>query len=270
MSSTRHIQSADGSLIAVTRDGEGPPVILVGGAFNDATTVAGLAGVLSPAFETFVYDRRGRGKSTDERAAGGDPVQAEVDDLAAIAAAAGGPALVFGHSSGAILALEAAARGVPMARLAVYEPPYVIPGTRPQPPTDLRDRLTGLLDAGDRGAAAALFLTECAAVPPQAVEQMRDSPVWPWFTGLADSLPYDAAVTGPGATLPAARLASIGLPVLVVSGGGTEPWLTAAAAEVAAAIPDARPAILDGHDHSVLQRPEALALMLSGFFATDS
>jgi pimeloyl-ACP methyl ester carboxylesterase len=263
---TEHVVSRDGTRIAFERTGDGPPVILVGGAFNDATTVAALAGVLAPSFAPIGYDRRGRGKSTDERAPAGDRVAAEVADLAALVEHIGEPACVFGHSSGGILAMEAAIRGVPFAKIAVYEPPYVVENVRPRPREDLLDRTVELLANGDRDGAAALFLTESAGVPAPGVEQMKGSPMWPWFTGLAESLPYDIAVSGPGNILPADRLAALGVPVLVLAGGNTEPWLAAASRAVAAAIPHAEHRTVAGQDHGVLHQPEALRGPLAEFF----
>ncbi len=113
---------------------------------------------------------------------------------------AGGPARVFGHSSGAVLALEAAARGLDISKVAAYEPTYVTEGTRPRPPDDLADRLRELIDAGQRDEAAALFLAENAGMPAEVIDGMRGSPMWGWFTGLAHTLPYDVSGDhGPGA-----------------------------------------------------------------------
>ena len=123
-----------------------------------------------------------------------------------------------------------------------------------------------LLADGDRDAAAGLFLTESAGVPAPGVEQMKASPMWPWFTRLAASLPYDIEVTGPGNVLPADRLATIAVPVLVLNGGNTEPWLAEAARAVAAAVPHAHHSVVDGQDHGVLHQPDALRPALVEFF----
>ncbi|HEY3467056.1 MAG TPA: alpha/beta hydrolase, partial [Amycolatopsis sp.] len=104
-----NVTSADGTTIFFEQRGTGAPVILVGGAFNDRTTVAALAGVLAPDFTTITYDRRGRGDSGDTAPYA---VEREIEDLAALIAQVGGTASVFGHSSGAVLALEAAAAGI--------------------------------------------------------------------------------------------------------------------------------------------------------------
>jgi pimeloyl-ACP methyl ester carboxylesterase len=257
------VTSADGTLIAIEKKGQGPPVILVGGAFNDRYTVAGLAVVLAPDFTAVAYDRRGRGDSGDSP---DYAVEREIEDLAAVIAHAGGPAGVFGHSSGAVLALEAAQHGVGISKLAAYEPTYVIEGIRPRPPGDLAGRLRAQIDAGHRDQAAALFLAENAGMPAEVIESMRGSQMWGWFTGLAHTLPYDTVVCGPGMMLPAGRFADITLPVLAIGGGASPPWLPAAARAVADAIPGARYVTLDGQDHGVLNQPDALRPLLTGYF----
>jgi pimeloyl-ACP methyl ester carboxylesterase len=261
------VSSADGTSIAVERTGDGPPVILIGGAFNDRSTVAGLAAVLAPEFTAVTYDRRGRGDSGDTPPYA---VEREIDDLAAVIAHAGGPARVFGHSSGAVLALEAAARGLHISKVAAYEPTYVIEGTRPRPPDDLADRLRALIDAGQRDEAAALFLAENADMPAEVIDGMRGSPMWGWFTGLAHTLPYDVTLCGPGMRLPASRLAAITVPVLAIGGGASPPWLPAAAQAVADAVLEARYVTLDGQDHGVLQQPGALRPLLTSHFGPDT
>ncbi|KZB79853.1 alpha/beta fold hydrolase [Amycolatopsis regifaucium] len=256
------VTSADGTLIAFERTGEGTPVILVGGAFNDRTTVAGLATTLAPDCTAIAYDRRGRG---DSGAGAVYSVEREVEDLAAVIDHVGGSAAVFGHSSGAVLALEAAARGVPMTRLAVYEPPYIVDDSRPKPASDLFDRVRALIADGDRDDAAELFLTEAAATPAEVVKGMRTDPFWAWFTGLAHTLPYDIALCGPGGALPAGRLAKITAPTLVMDGGESDAWLRAAARAVAETVPGARHVTVEGQDHGVLQQPDALRGLLTEF-----
>jgi pimeloyl-ACP methyl ester carboxylesterase len=266
-SSFETVVSADGTAIAVERAGEGPPVILVGGAFNDRSTVAGLAAVLADGFTAVTYDRRGRGDSGD--AASYAP-EREIEDLAAAIKYAGGAAGVFGHSSGAILALEAAARGLDISKVAAYEPAYVIEGTRPRPGDDLASRLEALLGRGDRDGAVVLFQTEVVGLPAEMIEGMRGSPVWGWFTGLAHTLPYDVILTGPGMRLPAGRFAGITVPVLGIGGGASPPWLPAAARAAAEAVPGGRYVTLDGQDHGVLQQPAALGPLLSSFFGAST
>ncbi len=258
------VTSADGTKIAVERAGGGPPVILAGGAFNARSTVAGLAAVLADGFTAVTYDRRGRGDSGDTASYAADR---EIDDLAAVISYAGTPAGLFGHSSGAVLALEAAAAGLGISKVAAYEPTYVIEGTRPRPGDDLAGRLQTLLDHGDRDGAVALFQAEVVGLPAEMISGMRGSPMWGWFTGLAHTLPCDLALCGPGMQLPAGRFAAITVPVLAIGGGASPPWLPAAARAVAEAIPGGRYVTLDGQDHGVLQHPGALRDLLTSFFA---
>jgi pimeloyl-ACP methyl ester carboxylesterase len=115
------VRSSDGTEIAFDRSGDGPPLVLVVGAFSDRCSTKALGTGLRDVFTVYEYDRRERGDS------GSTPsyaVDREVEDLAAVIEVAGDPAFVFGHSSGGALALEAAARAVPIRALVVHEPPY--------------------------------------------------------------------------------------------------------------------------------------------------
>ncbi|MFF9561580.1 alpha/beta fold hydrolase [Streptomyces albus] len=138
------VQSRDGTTIAYERSGAGPAVVLVAGAFCDRGWFDSLAAELAAGFTVYSYDRRGRGDSGDSRAFS---IDAEVEDLRAVVAATGETPLVYGLSSGAALALEAAAQAVPMRKLAVYEAPYMDDDQRDV--TAQRD-LERLIAAGDR------------------------------------------------------------------------------------------------------------------------
>jgi pimeloyl-ACP methyl ester carboxylesterase len=269
------VTSADGTRIALERTGSGAPVILVGGAFNDRSTVAALAATLAPGFAAITYDRRGRGDSTNND--GDFDVNREFDDLAAVidravieqasgTGRAGGTVSVFGHSSGGVLAIEAALRGLPVERLAVYEPSYIPASARTQPGADLYQRLVQLIGQDRRDDAVTLFQTEAVGLPAAMVEGMRSSDFWGWFTGLAHTLPYDVALHG-DYEVPAARLAALRIPVLAVDGGQSPEWMRTGTRNVAASVPDGRYLTLDGQDHGVLQHPEALHPALSGFLA---
>jgi pimeloyl-ACP methyl ester carboxylesterase len=249
------VTSADGTAIAFERTGSGPAVILIGGAFNDRTTVADLATLLAPDFTVYTYDRRGRGDSGDTV---DYAVRREVDDLAALISHAGGAAAVFGHSSGAVLALEAARAGLPITSVVAYEPPFA-PHLG-----DLLDRLRKLVSEDRRDEAAAMFLAEAGGAPAEVVADMRSSPMWGWFTGLANTLPYDVELC---VTVGIDSLARISVPVLAIAGGDSPPPLTLPARAVAEAVPGARQVVLAGHDHGVLQRPEDLGPILREFLA---
>jgi len=256
------VTSVDGTRIAVERTGSGAPVILIGGAFNDRSTVAALAATLAPDFTAITYDRRGRGDSTNNDR--GFDVNREVDDLARVIEQAGGTASVFGHSSGGVLAIEATLRGVPIERLAVYEPSYVPASARTQPGADLYERLVHLIRQDRRDEAVTLFQTEAVGLPAAMVEGMRASDFWGWFTGLAHTLPYDVAIHG-NYEPPAARLAALRIPVLAVDGSKSPEWIRTGTHTVAEAVPGGRYVTLDGQDHGVLHHPEALRPVLSAF-----
>lgn len=270
------VTSADGTRIALERTGSGAPVILIGGAFNDRSTVAALAATLAPGFTAITYDRRGRGDSTNKDR--DFDVNREFDDLAAVIEQvggiergggierAGGMVSVFGHSSGGVLGIEAALRGLPIERLAVYEPSYIPASARPQPGADLYERLVRLIGQDRRDDAVTLFQTEAVGLPAAMIEGMRASDFWGWFTGLAHTLPYDVALHGDYEP-PAGRLAALRIPVLAVDGSQSPQWIRTGTRAVADAVPGGRYVTLDGQDHGVLHHPEALRPVLSAFLA---
>lgn len=264
MSDFETVRSADGTTIAFERRGDGPPVILIGGAFNDRTTVTGLAEALAPTYTAVVYDRRGRGDSGVVPPAAA-PAAREVEDVAALIEAVGGSAYLFGHSSGAVLALEAT-RQLAVPKVAVYEPPYLVDDSRPGPAPDYPDRLRALLTEGRRDEAVTLFQTEAVGLPAEAVDGMRGTAMWEWFLRFADSLAHDAALFEPDNGVPADRLGTISVPTLAIDGSATWPALLASTKAVAEAIPGARHVTLPGQDHGVLGQPEALRPVLVDFF----
>jgi pimeloyl-ACP methyl ester carboxylesterase len=252
-------RSADGTPIALRRSGEGPALVLVTGAFCDASSPAPLQALLAPRFSVLAYDRRGRGSSGD---CPPYAVQREVEDLAAVIDAAGGTASIYGHSSGARLALDAAAAGVPMSRLAVYEPPFN-PGNPDPDVASWRARVEALLAAGDRRGAATEHLLG-SGTPEHVVEHMRSAPWWPAMEALAHTLPYDEALCG-DLTIPVGRLAGVAVPTLVLAGGNSDPDWRAALRTVAGTLRDGRYAELDGQHH--VPADDVLAPVLADFFA---
>jgi pimeloyl-ACP methyl ester carboxylesterase len=261
---TDTVRSSDGTTIAFDRSGDGPPLVLVGGALSDRSAGASLAAHLVERFTVIAYDRRGRGDSGDT---GPYAVDREVDDLLALIVDAGGSAFVFGHSSGAALALEAAARGLPIERLALYEPPFIVDDSRPEPPRDYVTRLEELVSADRRGDAVEYFMTVVVGVPADMVTQMRSSPMWASMEALAHTISYDGKVMGDamaGNPQPLQRWASVTIPTLVMDGGASPAWQHNGVRALVDVLPNVRHRTLEGQDHGAAD--EVLAPALIEFF----
>lgn len=252
-------RSEDGTAIAFDRVGEGPPIILVVGAFNDRATGAPLAAALQDCFRVVTYDRRGNSGDTPPYA-----VEREVEDLEAIIEEVGGSASVFGYSSGAVLSLIAAARGLAITRLAFYDLPLSAAGARIERPEDLAARLAGLVEADRRGDAVALFQAEGVGLPAEVVAQLRQAPFWPALEAMAHTLVYETEIVGDG-SLPVELAASVAIPTLAIAGGERCPFMRETPLALAAVMPGARARILEGQSHDIV--PHALAPVLEEFFS---
>jgi pimeloyl-ACP methyl ester carboxylesterase len=262
--------SADGTPIAFDRTGQGPAVILVASALADRSDAAKLAGLLAERFTVINYDRRGRGDSGDTSPYA---VEREVEDLDALIQTAGGSASVFGSSSGAVLALRAAASGLNITRLAVYEPPFRVDG-QPLPP-GFKVQLEQLLAADRRGDAVKHWMRTDMGVPAVILVFLRLLPgTWRKLTAMAHTLPYEYAVMGDtlaGRPLRAEPWAAITIPTLVMDGTKSPPRLRSGAAALTRVLPNARRRTLAGQDHSaVVRSPNALAAVLVEFFNARS
>jgi len=258
----RTVISKDGTPIAFDQPGEGPPIILVVGAFNERSTGAPLAATLSNHFTVFNYDRRGRGAS-------GDTVPyatlREIEDLDAIITEAGGQAAVFGYSSGAILALMAAARGLSITKLACYDPPFFGDAQSSQRFKELVEQLAELIALGQRGEAVELFQTQALSIPASIVAQMRQAPFWPALEAIAPTLVYESTLLGEMDVL-AEQLPSITVKTLVISGGEVQARMLQAAQVVADALLTASYRSLSGQTHDLV--PAVLAPVLEEFFVS--
>ena len=254
--------SADGTAIAFDRFGEGPPVIMVVGAFNTRSTTEPLARALEQRFTVFNYDRRGRGDSGDTEPYA---IDREIEDLDALVVEAGGSASVFGYSSGAVLALKAAASGLAITKLALYEPPFRADDSYPALPGDLAEQLAKLVSAGRRGDAVELYQTRAVGIPEELVAQLRHAPFRPSLEALAHTLVYDATIIG-DLSLPTELIASIVAPTLVICGERSSPFMRSAAQAVAATLPNGRLCDLAGQSHDI--SPEATAPVVAEFLAS--
>lgn len=257
------VTSRDGTTIAFERSGEGPALILVDGALGSRSfgSMRPLAALLAPHFTVYAYDRRGRGDSGDTAPFA---VEREIEDIDALIADAGGSAFVYGISSGAMLALEAARqRPNSITKLALYEPPYSIDEASIERFKEYRTQLGEVLAESRRGDAVELFMRLVGA-SDDGVAATRQSPAWPAFEAVAPTLAYDAAAMG-DSSVPSERVASLTTPTLVMDGGASFPFMHTAADTLAAALPHAQRRTLEGQTHDVAG--EVLAPVLVEFFA---
>ena len=256
--------SRDGTPIAYDQSGNGPALILVGGAFQHRTgdpQTAQLAALLAPRFTVYHYDRRGRGDSGDTLPYA---VEREIEDLDALIHEAGGEAFVFGMSSGAVLALEAAINKLNVTSMALYEPPYNNDSAARSAMMNYTKQLNSLLMEGRRGDAAALAMKTFGA-PEEAIAGMRRSPGWSEIESIAPTLTYDAAVMGDYA-VPSERLTSLNVPVLVLDGGASPDWARRVVGTLVEVLPNAQRRTLEGQTHNV--DPQVLAPVLVEFFTS--
>jgi pimeloyl-ACP methyl ester carboxylesterase len=262
------VTSSDGTSIAFDRSGDGPALILVDGAlcYRASGPNGPLAEHLAPYFTVYTYDRRGRGDSGDTAPYA---VEREVEDLEALISHAGGSAFVYGISSGAALALEAAKCGLPIQKLALYEAPFVVDDTRPPVPSDYPGRLADLVASDRRPESIRLFMREGVRVPAIFVAMMRVMPAWPKIRSVAHTLPYDTTIMGDlqrGNPLPPGRWDSVKAPTLVVVGGKSPAWMRHGMEQLAGVLPNARHRTLEGQTHLV--KPKAIAPVLVDFFTS--
>ena len=229
----KNISSRDGTSLAYESAGRGATIVLVSGAMSTGATVAPLAARLAERFRVVVYDRRGRGGSGDTPPYA---VEREVEDLAALIEAMGGEAALYGVSSGGALALRAAASGLPVRQVAVYETPYAMSEEDLGERARYTERLTAALGEGRRGDAVELFL-RLTGLGEDVIRGARQSPMWAGMESIAPSLAYDDAVMGDGSA-PRELLSSI--PVRYVP-RGTDSAIARAAARIHAGL--ASPAI---------------------------
>jgi pimeloyl-ACP methyl ester carboxylesterase len=266
----RTVRSTDGTSIALEQSGQGPAVVLVAPAFGTRADERALAASLAPSFTVVAYDRRGRGDSGDTAPYA---VEREIDDLAALLAAVGGSAYVFGHSSGAVLALDAArVLASQIAKLALYEPPFIIDASRPPMPEEFAAHLRELVAAGRRGDAVEYWQTQLG-LPAEAIAQMRQSPMWAGLEALAPTLPYDATIMGDtqrGDPLPLRKWAAVSVPTLVLDGttlmgrADLHAFMRHGADALASLLPHAQRRTLEGRDHG--PAAQVLAPALTEFF----
>jgi pimeloyl-ACP methyl ester carboxylesterase len=259
------LTSSDGTTIAYEKSGTGPAVVLVDGAmcYRASGPARPLAQRLAEDYTVYIYDRRGRGESGDVEPYS---IDREVDDLAAVVKKAGGSAYAYGISSGAALVLEAASRGLPITKAAVYEIPLITEGGRDANLAEYNRQLQEALAAGKRSKAVKLFM-RLVEVPAPVVALMPLMPVWSKLKGIAHTLPYDHALLGDspaGHESPLPHWANSTVPTLAMGGGKSPDWMQKAQRTLAESIPGAEHRTIPGQTH--LLKPDAIAPVLREYF----
>ncbi|MEX0648016.1 MAG: alpha/beta hydrolase [Balneolaceae bacterium] len=257
--------SKDGTLIAYDKTGSGPALILVDGAlcYRESGPSVPLAKQLADQFTGYTYDRRGRGDSSNVQPYS---VEREIEDIEALINEAGGKAYVYGISSGAALALEAANAGLPIKKLALYEAPFIVDDSRKPISENYMIELRELLDADRRGASVKLFLRKAVGLPSPIVFLMPLMPAWSKLKSVAHTLPYDGTIVEKelkGEPFQPMRWDSVNIPTLVTGGGKSEKWIQNSGKALAEILPDARYISLKKQTHMV--KPEVLAPVLKEF-----
>lgn len=258
------VTSQDGTTIAFDMYGEGPSLILVSGATATRAMEVSLAETVSEHFTVFAYDRRGRADSGDTAPC---MVEKEIEDIGTLITYAGGSAFVFGHSSGAVLAVRAAASGLSIPKLAVYEPPFIVDDSRPPAPDDYLEHFDRLISEGRRGDALAYFMTAAVGTREESVAQPRSAPFWESSESVAHAIPYDGRTMSDatsGKPLASDPWGTIEIPTLVMDGGASEDWIRNGSRQPAQRLPYSRYITLEGQDHGPAD--DVLAPMLVEFF----
>ncbi|MFD0714111.1 alpha/beta fold hydrolase [Paenibacillus sp. GCM10027626] len=263
------VTSKDGTKIAYDKVGQGPSLILVAGAFSyrKFPGQVQLAHLLSEHFTVYNYDRRGRGDSGDTPSY---TIEREMEDLQAMIDEAGGSAFVWGLSSGAVLALQTAAAGANIKKLALHEPPLVVDDAGHKPPEDFVKSVSVLISANRRGEAIKYFMTKGMGAPSFVVSLMRVMPgVWSKLMAVAHTLPYDAALLDgymDGKALPEKLWDAVTMPTLVIEGTESPVALRHGAHALAGNLPNARLLSKKGLGHTKKLDTKKISSELAAFF----
>lgn len=251
------VVSADGTTIAYEKCGSGPPVVVIGGGLNDRAMFTPLAQIMSERFTVYNYDRRGRGDSGY-----GDPdqwtIDREVEDLVAVLDAVGEPSHVFANCTGGMIAILAAAAGVPMVKLGLYEPPYwSLAATAEQLAT-----LKQVIAEDRRDEAVTIFGRDIVRfMSDETLERFKQHPAWRAFQSMAPSTYYDGIISKDHTQIPFEELPKITVPTLVMRGDEGERGIHDACARIAEEIPQATLVTKEGYNHLFDQKAWTPLLM---------
>lgn len=237
------VTSDDGTEIAFSRQGNGPPLLLVHGTTASARRWDALLPRFADRFTVAAMDRRGRGGSGDGT---GYHLRREAEDIAAVAGALGPSVAVLAHSYGALCSLEAATMSSAISRLVLYEPP--VPGGGPMIAPGVPERMQAMIDAGDLESALVLFMREGPKMPAHELEKYRKLPMWQTRIELVPTVPREL-LFDEDYELDEDRLARVNIPVLLLLGGDSPPMFREGAERLDAILPDSRIDVMPGQQH---------------------
>jgi pimeloyl-ACP methyl ester carboxylesterase len=267
------VTSADGTAIAVFESGVAAggtrPLVLVHGTTADHLTFRVVGPMLGRRRRLFAVDRRGRGASGDGATYS---IEREFEDVAAVADAvaadAGGPVDVAGHSYGGRCALGASLLTPSIRRIVCYEGAPA-PADRPYQPSDLAGRLRAQLDHGDPEAALETFMREVVGMDDAGMARFRADAVWPLRVAAAHTIPRELdAERSAAASLEA--LGAVAVPVLQVLGTASVPAFHEATAALDTRLAGGSVARIEGAAHAAHHtHPEAFVKAVGAFLDTD-
>jgi pimeloyl-ACP methyl ester carboxylesterase len=245
--SQQTVTSADGTPIAYWRSGDGPPLVLVHGGFDDHNVWAPVLPAFEEGFTVYAVDRRGRGASGDGT---GHSLESEAADIAEVVDSIGGQeeeeVNLLGHSYGGLCALEAARRTTHLRRLVLYEP--AVPAGIDFFPPGVIERIETLVGEGKPEEAGTVFVRDVAKLPPDVLDFLREDPSWPASVAAAHTLPREMRAVE-GYVLDPARLRNLETPTLLLLGGDSPPSIKAATEAVDEALPNSRIVVMPGQEH---------------------
>lgn len=240
------VKSADGTPIAYTRSGDGPPLVLVHGISADAARWAPVLPGLEARYTVYAMDRRGRGESGDHAVYG---LEREFEDVAALVESVGAPVFLFGHSYGGLCTLYGALLTSHVRKLVVYEPYVPVVAASEASSTTLR--YEALAASGDRDAVVTTFLREIVQLSEKEVALMRAHPSWSARLAAAHTIPRELRAAEQ-LHFERTRFAELRVPVTMFVGGNSPAFLKDATARIHAALPTSEVRVLEGQKHAAM------------------
>jgi len=245
--SPKSVTSKDGTPIGYWQSGEGPPLVLVHGTAADHGRWRPVRPTFEERFAVCAVDRRGRGGTEDSE---DYAIEREFEDVAAVVDSLREPAVLLGHSYGALVALEAALLTRNVRKLVLYDPGIEVDGEVVSPP-EVIERLDALLEVGDRDGVVSTTMREVAGLAPETVEYMRSQPAWQARVDAAHTIPREMRAVK-AYRLDPERFGDVRVPTLVLIGGDSPAALRKAGEAVVQALPDSRLVVMEGQGHAAM------------------